>query len=141
MYKKSLSLLSSKIAIGAIFVDISLLISSSINTKKTKERTFMDLPFFCIVLEILATETLFSRHLGARRREIKNIKNPNLFFSNCNIWVLRLGIVSKWIFPKKNLQLVSSQKRTRDLFKWYGKATKIWHLIFHRIWKKSYIHS
>ena len=40
----------------------------------------MDLPFFCIVLEILATETLFSRHLGARRREIKNIKNPNLFF-------------------------------------------------------------
>ena len=39
----------------------------------------MDLPFFCIVLEILATETLFSRHLGARRREIKNIKNPILF--------------------------------------------------------------
>ena len=41
----------------------------------------------------------------------------------------------------KNLQFnFSSQNFSleRNFFKWDGKVTKIWHLLFHRIWKNNY---
>ena len=46
-----------------------------------------------------------------------------MFFHDWNEWI-------QFNFWSQNLSI------ERNFFKWKGKVTKIWHLIFHRIWKK-----
>ena len=40
-------------------------------------------------------------------------------------------------FKIQDLSLYYSTAHQCNFFKWDGKITKIWHLIFHRIWKKN----
>ena len=59
--------------------------------------------------------------------------------------ILTRKVVILWsFFIEKNEKIHKSTSRVKNLstewnfFKWDGKVSKIWHLLFHRIWKKKW---
>ena len=67
------------------------------------------------------------------------IYNSTLKFEEKSCFVVFFHEWNEWKNPQFNF---SSQNLSieRNFFKWDGKVTKIWHLLFHRIWKNYILH-
>ena len=59
-------------------------------------------------------------------------KTPNFDEKSC--FVVFFHEWNEWKNPQFNF-LSQNLSLERNFFKWDGKVTKIWHLLFHRIWK------
>ena len=74
------------------------------------------------------------------RSDKNNILDRNSYFLHWNFVRKSCFVVfflewNEWKNPQFNFSC-QNLSLERNFFKWDGKVTKIWHLLFHRIWKK-----
>ena len=131
------------------------------NTKKECSHCCIPIGIFIIIYEIILSKWILCMFMDALAIQTHVFKNPSTLF----IFYYLLRHVKILIFLKNEIVIFYTHRKScfvvfffssktteknpqfnfscqnlsleHNSFKWDGKVTKIWHLIFHRIWKKK----